>query len=394
MCAASDSAKHVLKSGLSLSNFGSRTDVGKVRDHNEDTLFAKHPLFAVFDGMGGHAAGEVASEIACEVVSSKLPNITNATQLGQAVEEANLAIIDAASNGRGKQGMGTTCTAAILEGENLSIAQVGDSRAYLLHDGKLQQLTRDHSYVAELVEQGQITKDYARVHPMRSKITRALGTDPNMVADLYEINVSSGDRLLLCTDGLYSMITDDDIEHILSQTADPQIAADKLIEEACVWGGHDNVTVIVVDIAGFREIKKKKVARKTKITAMLVILILLSLIAGAFALYNHWVSESAYLADSGGTVAIYRGIPGSTSPSDADLVKKTDISLADLDDSISRRIKDKEIKATSLSEINQLVDSYKQKVDEKKKEEKKQQEAAEKSADSSAEKSQEASDQN
>ena len=340
------------------------------------------------------AAGEVASEIACEVVSSKLPNITNATQLGQAVEEANLAIIDAASNGRGKQGMGTTCTAAILEGENLSIAQVGDSRAYLLHDGKLQQLTRDHSYVAELVEQGQITKDYARVHPMRSKITRALGTDPNMVADLYEINVSSGDRLLLCTDGLYSMITDDDIEHILSQTADPQIAADKLIEEACVWGGHDNVTVIVVDIAGFREIKKKKVARKTKITAMLVILILLSLIAGAFALYNHWVSESAYLADSGGTVAIYRGIPGSTSPSDADLVKKTDISLADLDDSISRRIKDKEIKATSLSEINQLVDSYKQKVDEKKKEEKKQQEAAEKSVDSSAEKSQEASDQN
>lgn len=145
--------------------FGSRTDVGCVREHNEDSLAVAPPLYMVCDGMGGHAAGEVASEIAVDVICDRAPAHPDASALGQAVEEANLAIIRAAREGVGRAGMGCTCTAAMLEKDKLVIAQVGDSRAYLLHKGQMQQLTRDHSLVADLIEAGQITEAEARVHP-------------------------------------------------------------------------------------------------------------------------------------------------------------------------------------------------------------------------------------
>ena len=138
--------------------FGSRTDVGCVREHNEDSLAVAPPLYVVCDGMGGHAAGEVASEIAVDVICDRAPAHPDASALGQAVEEANLAIIRAAREGVGRAGMGCTCTAAMLEKDKLVIAQVGDSRAYLLHKGQMQQLTRDHSLVADLIEAGQITE--------------------------------------------------------------------------------------------------------------------------------------------------------------------------------------------------------------------------------------------
>ena len=163
--------------------FGSRTDVGCVREHNEDSLAVAPPLYVVCDGMGGHAAGEVASEIAVDVICDRAPAHPDASALGQAVEEANLAIIRAAREGVGRAGMGCTCTAAMLEKDKLVIAQVGDSRAYLLHKGQMQQLTRDHSLVADLIEAGQITEAEARVHPQRSLITRALGSDPRTPPD-------------------------------------------------------------------------------------------------------------------------------------------------------------------------------------------------------------------
>ena len=153
--------------------FGSRTDVGCVREHNEDSLAVAPPLYVVCDGMGGHAAGEVASEIAVDVICDRAPAHPDASALGQAVEEANLAIIRAAREGVGRAGMGCTCTAAMLEKDKLVIAQVGDSRAYLLHKGQMQQLTRDHSLVADLIEAGQITEAEARVHPQLWAATRA-----------------------------------------------------------------------------------------------------------------------------------------------------------------------------------------------------------------------------
>ena len=177
-----------------LTSFGSRTDIGCLRDHNEDSLVVTPPLFAVADGMGGHAAGEVASEIAVRVLSELAPEHPDVEALGRAIEEANRAVIQAAREGRGRQGMGTTMTAAMLEGERLVIAQVGDSRAYLLHQGKLQQLTRDHSLMADMIEAGQLTPEEARTHPQRSVITRALGSDAHLHPDIYEINVETGDR--------------------------------------------------------------------------------------------------------------------------------------------------------------------------------------------------------
>ena len=161
-----------------LTTFGSRTDIGCLRDHNEDSLVVTPPLFAVADGMGGHAAGEVASEIAVQRAGRARPRTSRRRGARHAPStEANRAVIRAAHEGRGREGMGTTMTAAMLEGERLVIAQVGDSRAYLLHQGKLQQLTRDHSLMADMIEAGQLTPEEARTHPQRSVITRALGSD-------------------------------------------------------------------------------------------------------------------------------------------------------------------------------------------------------------------------
>lgn len=363
-------SKHAKISRLGEPNFGSRTDIGRIREHNEDSLVAKNPLYAVFDGMGGHAAGEVASEIASKVVAAHAPEELDADALGQAVIDANLEIIHAAATGTGKKGMGTTCTAAMLMGEDLIIAQVGDSRCYLLHDGRLSQLTRDHSYVADLVEQGAITKDYARIHPDRSKITRALGTDPNMVPDLYELKVSSGDRLLLCSDGLYSMITDDDIEHILNAEAEPQAAADHLVREANEWGGHDNCTVIVVDVLGFSEIKIKRVARKTKVMAAFVSVLLVAILGSAALVFNNWVSNAAYLGECDGKVAIYHGIVmGDVGGRTDNLGEVSDVSMSDLDSSVADRIRKGEITYNSYSEAQALVKSYKQNIEENKKQE-------------------------
>lgn len=374
-------AQHMSVSRLGSPDYGSRTDVGRVREHNEDSLAVNDPLYAVFDGMGGHAAGEVASAIAAQVVTARAPEDLDVEALGQAVQEANLEILRAAREGRGRKGMGTTCTAIMLKGEQLNIAQVGDSRCYLLHEGRLQQLTRDHSYVADLVEQGAITKDYARIHPDRSKITRALGTDPNMVPDLYEINVSSGDRILLCSDGLYSMVIDDDIEHILCRERDPQKAADKLVKEANEWGGHDNITVIVVDVAGFSVVKKKRLARKSKITAAIIIALLVAIIGGAAWGLNTFVSNSAYLGESNGYVAIYHGVPGWGSD---DSPEVSTVKIADLDESVANRIRNGEVKYSNLKDAQDLVKTYEQQLEQQQKAAAQEEAAKQSSAETSA----------
>ncbi|WP_165171334.1 Stp1/IreP family PP2C-type Ser/Thr phosphatase, partial [Adlercreutzia sp. ZJ242] len=339
--------------------FGSRTDVGCVREHNEDSLVVAPPLYVVCDGMGGHAAGEVASEIAVDVIAKRAPAYPDATALGQAVEEANLAVIRGAQEGVGRAGMGCTCTAAMLENERLVIAQVGDSRAYLLHQGRLQQLTRDHSFVADLVESGQITPAEARVHPQRSVITRALGSDPRTQPDLFEINVETGDRLLLCSDGLSSMIEDDEIEDVLNRTADPQLAASQLVNAAIAAGGYDNVTVIVVNVTGFAEVRRKKVARKTKVTAALLVVLLAAILGGAAYAFNFWTSNAAYLAEQDGKVAIYQGVPGTIlGMSFSELVEVTDVPVDELQPGAANRIKDEGLRADSLEDAQELVESY------------------------------------
>lgn len=345
-----------------LTSFGSRTDIGCLRDHNEDSLVVTPPLFAVADGMGGHAAGEVASEIAVRVLSELAPEHPDVEALGRAIEEANRAVIQAAREGRGRQGMGTTMTAAMLEGERLVIAQVGDSRAYLLHQGKLQQLTRDHSLMADMIEAGQLTPEEARTHPQRSVITRALGSDAHLHPDIYEINVETGDRLLICSDGLSGMIFDDQIENTLRRVQDPQRCASQLVNEAIAAGGHDNVTVIVADVTGYAEVRRKKLARKTKLSIALVLVLFAAIIAGAAWGTQTYLNTAAYLANDNGKVAVYRGVPGSVlGLSFSHLERTTDVTVADLQPGVTNRLNEG-IRVDDMEAADALVKEYEDEI--------------------------------
>ena len=345
-----------------LTSFGSRTDIGCLRDHTEDSLVVTPPLFAVADGMGGHAAGEVASEIAVRVLSELAPEHPDGEALGRAIEEANRAVIQAAREGRGRQGMGTTMTAAMLEGERLVIAQVGDSRAYLLHQGKLQQLTRDHSLMADMIEAGQLTPEEARTHPQRSVITRALGSDAHLHPDIYEINVETGDRLLICSDGLSGMIFDDQIENTLRRVQDPQRCASQLVNEAIAAGGHDNVTVIVADVTGYAEVRRKKLARKTKLSIALVLVLFAAIVAGAAWGTQTYLNTAAYLANDNGKVAVYRGVPGSVlGLSFSHLERTTDVTVADLQPGVANRLNEG-IRVDDMEAADALVKEYEDEI--------------------------------
>ncbi len=342
--------------------FGSRTEVGHVREHNEDSLVVMPPLFAVADGMGGHEAGEVASEIAIRTLSDLAPDHANANELAQAVVAANLNVIKAPREGIGREGMGTTLTAAILEKERLLIAQVGDSRAYLLHQGSLQQLTRDHSLMADMIEAGQLTEEEARVHPNRSVITRAIGSDPHMQPDIYELNVETGDRILLCSDGICTMLEDPSIEHIMARTHSPQECADALVEAALDAGGYDNATAVVVDVEGFKQVHEKKAARKSRtFFAVLIVAILAVFALAGFGLYQY-VNNSAYLIDENGTVSIYRGvndvmlgIPLSS------LEETTTIETDKLQPGVANRIKEG-MAVGSIDEAKELIKEYEEEI--------------------------------
>jgi PPM family protein phosphatase len=232
---------------------GAATDVGRVRQINEDRYLADEQLFAVADGVGGHQAGEVASQTAVETLQREFAGGEHTTEgLVAAVEAANKAVWQLAQGSREKRGMGTTLTALALvqvDGEEqLALANVGDSRTYILQQGELLQLTEDHSLVEELVRDGKLTPAEAQTHPQRSIITRALGMEPAIEVDSWEIIPYQGDRILLCSDGLTNELSDERIASTLRQLADPQEAARDLVRQARAAGGSDNITVVVVDV--------------------------------------------------------------------------------------------------------------------------------------------------
>ena len=342
--------------------WGARSDVGCVRSHNEDSYLVQSPLFCVCDGMGGHAAGEVASSIAVETIAKTAPHTADPALLGAAIEAANAAVIEAALNGLGKPGMGCTATAAYIEGNTIAIAHVGDSRAYLLHEGTLIRVTRDHSYVEELVDAGEITADEARVHPNRSVITRALGSDPAMYADHFSLNIEEGDRLILCSDGLSSMIPDGEIENIATQSSTAQICTDNLVDAALAAGGSDNCTVVVVDVVDdgkLREISKRR--RRNVIAVISAVVALLALI-GVIALAS--VANSVYLGVKDDAVAIYKGVPNKVMGFELHwLEDETSVMLSDLPEDTQNRLREG-IPQESVEAAAKTVSKYREQIDE------------------------------
>jgi PPM family protein phosphatase len=223
-----------------------KTDTGRQRRENEDCAFARAPVFVVADGMGGAQAGEVAARIAVDAFAHGLPDSGSSEErLASRVQEANQRIWEQSRARREQAGMGTTLTAAYLDDSELAIAHVGDSRAYLFRDGSLRRLTQDHSLVDELVRRGKLTEEQAAEHPQRSIITRALGAEPTVEVDTWTYPVRPGDVLLLCSDGLTSMVPEERLEEILRGSMDLKVAAQQLIDEANAAGGRDNITVVL-----------------------------------------------------------------------------------------------------------------------------------------------------
>ena len=298
--------------------FAAVTHVGIVRALNEDSLLALPPLYAVADGLGGHQSGDVASQIAVNTLRDTAPKQLDPVALARAVQAANHAVIAGIKKGAGREGMGTTMTAAMIKDGKAVFAQVGDSRAYLLRNRSLSQVTEDHSVVAAMMRSGHLTAAEARSHPQRSVITRALGSDPNLNVDTYEIPVLRGDRLLICTDGLTSMIEDAQIEEILTGSLDPNRAAEQLIQAALDAGGNDNISVIVVDVTeaqGADAVAAYKQKKKPRSKLWLWAIFWAALVAGAFAgVYfatMHYIENRAYLSvGDSGIVYIHQGMPG------------------------------------------------------------------------------------
>jgi serine/threonine protein phosphatase PrpC len=233
--------------------FAAATDVGRMRKNNEDSYLSSKPVAAVADGMGGHSAGEVASAIAIEELAAlgnrgPWENETAATDdLKQAILRANRRIREMAASDRKLNGMGTTLVALLEDGDMVHVANVGDSRGYLLRQGELSQVTVDHSLVQELVDDGRLSPEDAERHPQRSVITRALGIDPEVEFDLFTYKLQVGDRLLLCSDGLSDVVEPAQIRNVLLRVRSAQKAARQLVTVANEQGGPDNITVIVVD---------------------------------------------------------------------------------------------------------------------------------------------------
>ena len=231
-----------------------RTDVGIVRSGNEDSylMHSERGIFIVADGMGGHAAGEVASEMAVRITSRAIGSLRGMSdeeasdRMRTAIRIANDAIFERTLSEHDQQGMGTTATVLVLLEGRYLIGQVGDSRAYLLRDGQFLQLTKDHSYVQEQVDAGLLTPDQARGHPYSSIITRCVGASGEVVPDIYVGSLEQGDIILLASDGLTGMLEDEELIRILSSNGEPQHWVDRMITEANRRGGRDNITAIVV----------------------------------------------------------------------------------------------------------------------------------------------------
>jgi serine/threonine protein phosphatase PrpC len=327
---------------VNLGRTAAATDPGRRRRHNEDSYVCEPPLFAVADGIGGAQAGEIASGLAAAVLRDDSGDGAGdgRARVDRLIQEANRRVYDRQTQDAAVSGMGTTMTVAFFDGNGVWIGHVGDSRAYLIRDGALEQLTEDHSLVAELVRSGKLSPEEAETHPQRSVVTRALGTDPDVDVDTFRVDAKPGDLFLLCSDGLTSMAGDDTIlDEIRRNRDDLRGAAKALIRAANRGGGEDNITVVFFEITPEgatertlalpppqeddedtiseldrvpaiaveepEEHERHPVRRRVIVLTLLAIAILL---ACAFAVWGLWRSHFVG-AEPDGHVAVYQGLP-------------------------------------------------------------------------------------
>jgi PPM family protein phosphatase len=226
------------------------TDPGRTRRHNEDAYVIDPPLFAIADGMGGAQAGEVASRLATAALKEGGANGGGERRIADLIQQANRRVYDRSSSDPNTSGMGTTITVALVEDDQVAFGHVGDSRAYLIRDAQMEQLTEDHSLVNELLKTGKLSPEEAETHPQRSVITRALGTDPDVDVDTFSVRAESGDLFLLCSDGLTDMVSEDSILDVVERNRDDiEGALRALVKAANRGGGQDNITVVAFEIA-------------------------------------------------------------------------------------------------------------------------------------------------
>ena len=298
-----------------------------LRQQNEDAFVAETNVFVVADGMGGHNAGEVASALAVQGMRNAAGNgFSSAESVVSAINAANAEIHQASGGPTDQRGMGTTLTAVVplpaagAEPQRMVVANVGDSRVYLLRGGELKQVSSDHSYVQELLTEGYISAAEARVHPRRNIVTRALGIEGDVNADSWVLPMVVGDRYVLCSDGLVDEVEDEQIAHMLRETPDPQIAADRLVAAANDNGGRDNVTVVVVDVvtddivpvAATKQPDAPKRGKRKLLVAAASIVVLVAVSIGAIG----WYARGGYFVGFDGegddaTLAVFKGRPQS-----------------------------------------------------------------------------------
>jgi PPM family protein phosphatase len=342
---------------------GVRTDVGRSRARNEDSYLVQEPLYAIADGMGGHRGGDVASSLALESLQppeGEAP-AEEFHRLVEQIKDANRRVLERGEADRNLRGMGTTLTAILAADGKAHVAHVGDSRAYMLREGSLQQLTEDHTLVQRMIREGRLTEEEAHTHPQRSILTRALGVEDDIPIDELTLDLKPGDRLLLCSDGLTNMIGREAIQEILQTEDDPQRAADRLVEEANRAGGDDNITVIVLDVvadqpaasgADAEETQAPAAARQatpipspgeaeidgdTSVTSRFAVRrrampwrrvalwmgVALSIVAVATIGARIYINHQWYVGDDNGRVAIYQGVPASILGFDLSHVQET-----------------------------------------------------------------------
>ena len=392
-----------------LLRYAARSDVGLLREGNEDSGYAGPRLLAVADGMGGHAGGEVASAVAVAALApldgpepaSPAPEGTSDLRgrLVAAVEEANAHLRRIAESKPELEGMGTTVTALLRDGDRLGVAHIGDSRGYLLRDGTLRRITRDHTLVQSLVDEGRISADQAEQHPQRSLLTRALDGRPDVEPDLEVLDLVPGDRFLLCSDGLSGVVSEESMQRVLTEVPDPPAACESLIDLALRAGGPDNITCVVADVIDAGDDAAQSTARTVVGSAkqavrpapaggggpvapaaavegsdggaplprgprprrpgrvLLLGLVLLGLAAGGgvlFALYG-WSQQQYYVGSDEEHVAIYRGLsPGIAGSLLSSRLERRELPLSALPPQTRDRLDDT-IPAEDLEDARQIV---------------------------------------